>query len=321
MNRNKFKPDGKKIWKVIGNVAVIFSVIFVINRFWGMDINVNVFLTSPMIIISLALAVISQTITLCVGCFPWLKFIEIFSGKKIPFYSAMTVYTKSNIYKYVPGNVFQYVGRNKLAADMEISNVDVACATILDVVCGIIPLGIISLCMLGNYFFTIMNDYWDSVLTICLIGVVIIAIVVGVIFLFRKKLASYLNKYKTVFAKKNRGKFLAAVVYYVAITLFSIGINLLTAYFIFDSSITFQQLIMITGAYTFAFILGYITPGAPGGIGIRESIMLLVCNGIFEESVLIYVLLYRLSSIITDILGLIIGVVGERINKNKLSEA
>lgn len=299
---------------MLGNIAAVVAVLFVIRRFWSMGVDINSF-ASPEMLLSLGLAVAVQTFTLCVGCFPWLRFVEIFSGKKIPFAVAMTVYTKANMYKYIPGNVFQYVGRNKLALDMDISHVDVACSTILDVVCGIIPLGIISLCMLGDYFFTVMSDYWDNIVMVLLIGAVIIVILTGIFFIFRKNFEGYLRKYKTVFSKENRGKFFSAVVYYVAITLFSVGINFLTAYFIFDPSITLRQLIMVTGAYTFAFILGYITPGAPGGIGIRESVMLLVCSGTFEESVLVYVLLYRLSSIITDILGLIIGVVGEHKHK------
>ncbi|MFR6077469.1 MAG: hypothetical protein ACLUHJ_08605 [Ruminococcus sp.] len=41
---------------------------------------------------------------------PWLLFIRILSGAKIPMRDALPVYTRSNLMKYVPGNVFQYVG-------------------------------------------------------------------------------------------------------------------------------------------------------------------------------------------------------------------
>lgn len=301
----------KKIWKLIGNIVAIIAVIFVIKRFIGMDIDFHLFM-SPLMIISLILAVAVQTFTLCVGCFPWLKFVEIFSGKKIPFKSAMAVYTKSNIYKYVPGNVFQYVGRNKLAADMEISNVDVACSTVLDVLCGIIPTAIISVIMLGNYVLKIMKDYWKNALIILIIGVCVLILLAVLIFVFRKKLANYLSRYRSAFSKQNRKKLLPALGYYVGISTLSALINFFTAYLVFDKTVPLGSLFTITGAYLFSFILGYITPGAPGGIGIRESVMLLVCNGMYEETVIIYVLLYRLSSIITDIIGLVIGIVAER---------
>ena len=62
----------------------------------------------------------------------------------------MPVFTRSNLYKYVPGNVFQYVGRNKLAEDAQVSHVDVACATVLDVLGCVISTGIISVILLGS---------------------------------------------------------------------------------------------------------------------------------------------------------------------------
>ena len=67
---------------------------------------------------------------------PWVQFVRILSGKKIAMKDALPVYTKCNLMKYVPGNVFQYVGRNQLAADLHISHVDVACATVLEILCS-----------------------------------------------------------------------------------------------------------------------------------------------------------------------------------------
>ena len=282
----------------------------------GMGINYKSFISSG-ILISLGLSVVIQTFILCVGCFPWLKFIEIFSEKRIPFSAAMTVYTKANIYKYIPGNVFQYVGRNKLASDMEISHVDVACSTVLDIICGVISLGVISVIMLGDTVFRIIQEYRTTTLIVLFIGVLLLFLVFSALFILRKKFSNYLMRYKAIFLKKNRRKLLAAVAYYLIMSTLSAAVNFMAAYLIFDNLTSVKQLITIAGGYIFAWILGYITPGAPGGIGIRESVMLIICGGIFETSVMTYALVFRISSIFSDMLGLMIGVVYEKFSNRR----
>ena len=207
MNEKHNKLNIKKNINIIGNIAVIFAIVFVIKRFFAMGIDFKMFAT-PKAIIAIFLAVAVQLFTICVGCFPWLKFVECFSGKTIPFFSAMTVYTKSNIYKYLPGNVFQYVGRNKLAADMSISNVDVACSTILDIICGVIPFCIFSVVMLRDYVLVIMKDYWWSVRVVLLIGFSSLILLIIFVLIFRNKIANYLERYKKIFYKENKKRIL-----------------------------------------------------------------------------------------------------------------
>lgn len=122
----------KKIAKIAGNLLMICAVAFLIKKIVDMDADLSQLL-SPPVMGAFFVNLTVQTLLVAVGCFPWMVFTQSLSGKKIPFSSAMPVYTKSNVYKYLPGNVFQYVGRNKLAFDMNISHVDVACATILDI--------------------------------------------------------------------------------------------------------------------------------------------------------------------------------------------
>ena len=316
--RDKFAL--KKVCRILGNLLTIIAIVFVVKRFWNMGIDFKV-LTSPKTMIALALAVVVQTFTLCVGCFPWLRFVEAFSDKKIPFSSAMPVYTKANIYKYIPGNIFQYVERNKLAIDMEISHVDVACSTILDIICGIIPLCMISVIMLGGTVYTFIRDYWENVKIIIVVGFIFLALFIFAILIFRKKLTTYFSRYKRIFYTNNRKKLIPVVVYYIIMPLLSVFTYFIVVCLLFDQATSLGQRITIAGAYVFAWILGYITLGAPSGIGIRESVMIIVCGGMFEKDVIVYVLLFRISSIISDILSFIIGTIfekGKQADQNKV---
>ena len=84
---------------------------------------------------------------------------------------------------------------------------------------------------------------------------------------------------------------------------------------IFEStSDDFSLLITLTGAFMFAWIIGFITPGAPGGIGIRESVMIFVFGEAHEE-IMLFVLAMRISSILADIMAFIIGKLYSRLKK------
>ena len=101
----------KKIAKIAGNLLMIAALVFLIKKIMGMDADFTQF-GSPNVIAALVLSFTVQTAVIVMGTFPWLMFTQALSGTKIPFSAAMPVYTKSNVFKYVPGNVFQYIGRN-----------------------------------------------------------------------------------------------------------------------------------------------------------------------------------------------------------------
>ena len=114
---------------------------------------------SPNVGAALIVSLIVQALLILAACFPWLVFTQSLSGVKIPYRRAMPVYTRSNLYKYLPGNVFQYVGRNQLAADVQISHVDVACATVLDVLFCVFWTCVISVLLLGGRILGLLQQY------------------------------------------------------------------------------------------------------------------------------------------------------------------
>ena len=68
-----------------------------------------------------------------------------------------------------------------------------------------------------------------------------------------------------------------------------------------------KELAALTGAFLFAWIIGFVTPGAPGGIGIREGVMLFVCGDRFADRIVLFVLVMRIASVFADIAEFLIG--------------
>lgn len=297
----------KKLIKTLGNIIMLAAIIFIIKKFIDMDIDFSQF-KSPSVIAALIISFIIQTIIVIMGCFPWLVFTRSLSGKKIPFSKAMPVYTQSNIYKYLPGNVFQYVGRNKLAADMEISHIDVACATLFDIFFCVFSTGIISAVLLGSTIAKLIEKYGKNFLVIGICGIVFLIIAITFLYIkFKDKFRQYIERYSKIFKGNNFLEVLKGILYYFLQNTVSALMYFISMKLIFGStSGDFSLLVTLTGAFMFAWIIGFITPGAPGGIGIRESVMIFVFGEAHEE-IMLFVLLIRISSILADIAAFITG--------------
>jgi hypothetical protein len=60
----------------------------------------------------------------------------------------------------------------------------------------------------------------------------------------------------------------------------------------------------ILGSYLIAWLLGYLMPGSSGGIGIRESVMMLLLSGVYgRDAILLASVLLRIATTLGDLLA------------------
>lgn len=65
--------------------------------------------------------------------------------------------------------------------------------------------------------------------------------------------------------------------------------------------------ISLIGIYLLAWLVGFIMPGVPGGIGIKESILILLLNGLLpRDIILVSVIIHRCLNIIAEVLAFVI---------------
>lgn len=306
----------KKALKIIGNIVMIAALAFVVKKLLDMDISFSQ-LSEGRVVCALVLCFVIQTVIIICSCYPWLVFTRSLSGRKIPYSAAMPVYTQSNLYKYLPGNVFQYVGRNQLAADMEISHVDVACATVLDVLFCVFWTAVISVIMLGGRIAEILSKYGRNLLIVGAVGMVLVVLLIlAVRMKFRDKFKAYISRYSKAFAKENRPMLLRGVFYYLLQNAVSAAMYMGCLALIVPQADT-GELTALTGAFLFAWIIGFVTPGAPGGIGIREGVMLFVCGDSFADRIVLFVLVMRIGSVFADVAAFVIGKIYGKAHKRQ----
>lgn len=298
----------KKIIKQIGKLLSLLAIVFVIYKFSQIDFNYKEIFSSTNILICLGLLFL-QVFVIVTACFPWLNFVEILTDKKVGFAKAMVVFTKANIFKYVPGNVFQYVARNELAVVAGVSHFDVMMATILDTGLSLFVALVLALVCLQGTAIDYIHDSGianEKLLVLLVMGLIVL--VVAIILLYKRILKNKFESYRKKVNVKNGIRLLKILAYYI----FNNAVNCVIFYIIvavvFEGKSAPDMMYRLLGSFVFSLIVGMVTPGASGGIGIRESVMLFITEGAFDSSVIISAMvLLRIISIIGDVAAFLVG--------------
>ncbi|MFC0233308.1 hypothetical protein ACFFIF_04810 [Vagococcus entomophilus] len=303
----------KKIVKIVGNIITLLAIYFVFKKLLGSNVDYSTLFTSknflPILIITLL-----QTLIVYTNCFPWKTIVSTLAHKKISFNEAVTVYTKSNILKYLPGNVFQYVGRNELATKKKISHVAVATSTLIDILLNILGAIIVSAIFLSNYLIKFVAQ---NKTVIFLVGSLFVISMLILFLLFKTKLYSYAQKKGITFSKQLFSTFLFCLLYYVVILFFSSLLYILTLKYILGVSLTTSLFAKLLSAYTLSWLVGLITPGAPAGIGIKEAVMLSVTENLLGVNVItLSMITFRVLCTIADFLAFLLALLLDKTKFN-----
>lgn len=294
---------------------MVIAIIAIAGKLWEYRESINVEVTFTLLV-NLFLACILYAIVVYMCPLIYKNTLYITSNRSVEFYKVANIYCKSNIYKYLPGNVMQYVGRNEIAVKEDVGHSKAAIATIIEI--GVTFLSAILLTCIVSYDKAIewISIYIDIDLKLILIaiGVVATLVIVGILIIKR-----FFNElYKSVFNPR-------AIILLVGTTLYSsliLLLNSLLYYYVLWSlgiHLSIEGYWVGIGLYALSFVLGYITPGVPGGIGIREAIMVYFFSAyIVESEILTGAVIFRMVSIIGDFMAYILSMVIDLLKRRSL---
>lgn len=295
-----------KYIKFLGNILMLLSIIFLIIRLRKLDIDYSVLLQSSNIVIICGLSVLYGIHIFLLGL-SWRCLIKMISGKKVRADKAIFVWNKSNMMKYIPGNIFQYIGRNEIAITDKLNHADVAMATVSDVIINLIGVFCVVLVSYSHGLKIGIKLVLENQMYLIAVTAVVIILIV-VILVFRKKIFPYLNKFKALLNKRNIIKVIFLILFYAFWAVYTSGIYLVILKQIVGAEILQSDFGMIMGSYLLSWMIGFIMPGAPGGIGVREAALTILLSP-FEriqiDKILLAIVIYRFVNIIGDILGLL----------------
>jgi uncharacterized membrane protein YbhN (UPF0104 family) len=195
----------------------------------------------------------------------WHQMLSALDHPSISFRTALGIFNRSNVYKYLPGNVFHMVGRYALTKTAGASHSSLAFSQMSEVallaassmiVAFVFSQGILMRTLSRFGIADSLGWIWFSLLVVA--GAIVVAICVrfGIVKLGRE----------TVFTA------LRVVAIYLV---FFFGSGLLAV--LLTSSIyqaDTATLLSVIGIAAGAWLLGFVVPGAPGGLGVREAVMI-----------------------------------------------
>jgi glycosyltransferase 2 family protein len=225
------------------------------------------------------------------------------------------VYLKTNIAKYLPGNVWHYYGRILAAKN---ANVSAGAATLSVLLEPLLMLAaaLIIIVLFGSQFAVNKSNFGVQILQLLSLVVVLGAVHPWVLnpairFLYRlksKKSDSENQPISSLNIERYPLKPLLGELVFLGLR----GTGFILTMFAL-SSLNLSHIPLLLGAFSFAWVLGLVVPGAPGGIGVFEATALTILQYHFPTALVISAIaLYRLISILAEIAGATLASLDER---------
>lgn len=215
--------------------------------------------------------------------FSWQVIVGSLSGSKSCI-GLVLLYAYTQIAKYIPGNIFHFLGRQIASEKFNIKNTIIAKSTFIEIVFLAINGCLLSILAAPIYFHFLSPIYylfaWLAIATIYLIFI-------------KLRFNSHLFSSSVL---QLLYLFLNAFVYF--------------SFFIFldETPLTLLNFFFIIGAFVLSWLVGYVTPGAPGGLGVREAVLLLIFSNTIQQNDLLLVVVFgRLSNITSDVVIFLIS--------------
>lgn len=308
MQKENKKTIMKKLINIIGKIITVLSVLFIAAAIYRLGFDFTAVKNIPQFILMIFIGGIIICITVFLLGMAWGEWLNFFSKKKNSMRSIVCVYAKANIGKYLPGNVMHYVERNMFAGELGISQKKIALSSILEIAGQTGIAVVIAFCFSQNQLRQALVDLGAEAYIKYLMAAAFIlpVVLLGLVIGFRKKIKKILEGY--TFSGFLLTLLKSVILY--AIVLIAGGVILVALFVYMGGQPDFQVALQMVSAYIISWVLGFVVPGAPGGIGVREFVLTLLLGKVVgTELILTLSIMHRLTTIIGDFMAYLIRLV------------
>ncbi|MBD2606696.1 UPF0104 family protein [Scytonema hofmannii FACHB-248] len=225
------------------------------------------------------------------------------------------VYLKTNIAKYLPGNIWHHYGRIVAAKNANVLPSAATLSVLLEPLLMAAAALIIIISFGGTFAAGNVNLLAQIAQLLALLGVLCVVhprfLNPTIRFLQRLK-----ARMSNTIAKSNPSVSIRR--YPVRPLLGELGfLGLRSLGFILTmfalGPLNFSQIPLLMGAFSFAWLVGFVVPGAPGGLGVFEATAIALLQNRFPPAIVISAIaLYRLISIVAETAGAALAWLDER---------
>lgn len=186
-------------------------------------------------------------------------------GKEMDFLTCFRIYNISQLGKYIPGNIWHFVGKAAAYKDKGFSISKIRDTLVVEniwLVVGAFGYGLILMLIFNFYLIQHLFLSYSLYLAVFLV-------IVPLLVLLGQKVLKI--RFGQIFSD-HRLNFKIILLQVVIWTLLGLGFALLAVPFICPEGVS---IFMVIGLYAIAYSIGFVTPFAPAGIGVREAVLAL----------------------------------------------
>jgi hypothetical protein len=295
-----------KIYK-IGNILVIISIVFIVKSILSLDTDLHKYFFDKRILIINSFLVLIITFVIFLNSYVYGIVLNTIIQRNISKIELNNIFLSSNLGKYLPGNIMHFVSRNIIGIRYGVNNINLIYATILEVILVIISC--LSLALISGFNFWVRTVLWyvQNYRNYIIIGFWILTILILMFIYLLKKDIINSKKVNVSFSRKYYPLIFKAI----SINLITFSLTSMTFVILITTllakKINYEDALIIFSVYLISWLFGFITPGAPGGLGVRELILILFLGSIFTKEVLVAAtIIHRFITILADVFAFIL---------------
>lgn len=313
VSSNWIKKNSKIIIKVMGNIIAVVCIAFIVKTIINLGISadiLSIFYKSRFLIIAITAL---WGMNVFINALNWNKILNFLEGKKINYSEVSEIYIKANIGKYLPGNVMHFVGRNVIGKKYHISQFNMALSTILEIVLSVVITLFYTFLFVGKRFFSLLDLVDKPIIYVIIFLLVLVLLVVCII--KRQKIAEIFKKIILPFTFNKLVNIFVILVLFLA-NFMLMGITFyLTFRFVCNIEVNLGMFSII-GIFLCSWLIGFVMPGASGGIGVREFVLLLLLSPFYsKDSIVMVIVIHRIITILGDLLAYVLIILMNKIKK------
>ncbi len=281
------------LMKVVAVVLPMVALAYVIGKIWVVRSQlvekINLWQAAGMVVGGCLIYALADLLLVLA----WRRLLYWFGEAKTAWKTALKIYGTTQIAKYLPSNVLQFPSRHVAGRQRGLGHTPLVGAALFEIIELLTVAGVIS----SLFFLQRQNQAIEPIvfILICIAGVLsplVVQIASSRVPLI-KKIGIPQHGIRETY-----GHIIPVWSFYTAFFFISASIVWLFVY-VFHGPI---PIYIVIPAYTFSWLAGFITPGAPGGAGVREAIMILTLSGYIGEPLSVLIaLVFRLVTILGDV--------------------
>lgn len=291
--------DWRRSARILSIIIVFVALYFVADKIWSNRLWVYAKQFTRQILIIIFLGSILYALSGFLLSSAWRRLLLWFGHFNANVKETHAIYAYTQIAKYIPGNIFHIAGRHALGKQLGFGHGQLTGAAIYEV-SGLLTAST-ALALAGTAF------YGMNYMRLSVTNLLIIFISMLLLTLFSNKVITKLPKFKSLNMQEKKISEISTQlipIYFLYLFFFVIaGVILCWVTNTVSHIDNLHQAGYVIMTLAVSWIVGFITPGASGGIGVREAIMIILLKNSHGESASLFIaLIFRMITVLGDLL-------------------